>query len=89
MTQSAVDVQAILSDELMQAARGGWVLEDRGDSWATLRRGHPYSPLIHLLLTLLTFGFWIFVWIYVAIRENPRRIMIEVSSLGEVTVEPV
>jgi hypothetical protein len=37
MTQPAVDVQTILSGELMRAARAGWVLENRGDSWATLR----------------------------------------------------
>jgi hypothetical protein len=56
VSQPAIDVQTILSGELMRAARSGWMLEDRGDSWARLRRDRSFRSPQRIMIQVSPLG---------------------------------
>lgn len=41
------------------------------------------NHILHLILTLLTFGFWVIVWVIVAINNNNYNSRIE-SEMGQI-----
>jgi hypothetical protein len=63
----------------------GWRVESRSDTQATLAKGRRPNHLLHLILTLVTFGLWALVWIGVAIASKERRQVLTVNGEGVVT----
>ena len=61
-------------------------LEYRSDFQAIIRRGRRLNHILHLLLTLCTFGFWFFVWICLAIGGGESRAVVKINQQGKITV---
>src|SRR5215213_3933269 len=58
----------LLDDRVREnIVRGGARVDSRSDSEAVLVQGRRPNHVLHLLLTIVTFGVWLFVWIGVAI----------------------
>lgn len=51
----------------------GWAIESRTDYTAVLVKGKRVNHILHLLLSLVTVGFWIPVWIFVAVTGGEKR----------------
>lgn len=68
-----------------EVSRGGRV-ESQADFSALIRYGKPVNHVLHLILTLLTFGFWVIVWIIAAIvsANNNKAISLLVDDFGQV-----
>lgn len=75
-------------EEAVQAAVvQGWAVESRSDYQAVLVRGQRVNHILHLILTLLTLGFWGIVWIILALAGGQERQVLTVDPAGAVTTQ--
>jgi hypothetical protein len=65
--------RAWLAQQVDEHLRNGWQIESRTENLASLRIGKPINHVLHLLLTLVTCGVWVLVWIYLAMFQGERR----------------
>jgi hypothetical protein len=76
-----------LDAALIEAVQRGWRIELRTPTQAVVMRGKKLSGgahVLHFLMTLLTFGVWVFVWVLHAISRNEKRVTITVDHHGKV-----
>jgi len=66
-----------------EVARGARV-ESQSDYQAVVVRGKRPNHVLHLLLSLVTVGLWIPVWIVLAIVKHEKRTVIRVDQCGNV-----
>ena len=59
-------------------------VESQSDYQAVLVSGKKVNHVLHLILTLLTFGLWVFVWIGLVIFGGEKRRMVSVDEYGQV-----
>lgn len=64
------------------AAPEAWRVEQQMDAYAILVRGKPVNHVLHLLLTLLTAGLWLFVWIPLWALGGETRYRLTVDDCG-------
>jgi hypothetical protein len=65
------------------ASPGTWRVEQQTDTYAILVRGKPVNHVLHLLLTLLTLGVWLFfVWIPLMAFGGEMRYHLTVDDHG-------
>jgi hypothetical protein len=69
-----------------QVAQGARV-ETQGDYQAILVRGHRVNHVLHLILTLVTLGLWVFVWIALALFGGEKRMTVSVDEWGNTIVQ--
>ena len=64
--------------------RRGWRLVTLTETEAQFVKGHPTSRLLHLILTVCTFGLWVPFWILVAIMtgEKHRTLVVDGTVVG-------
>lgn len=83
---SAEERRRLLDERvLLNVVRAGARVESRSDYQAVLVQGHPTSHVLHLLLTLVTFGLWLIVWALVAATTGENRLLLTVDEYGRVT----
>jgi hypothetical protein len=71
-----------------QVASGARV-ESQSDFQAVVVRGKSVNHVLHLILTLVTLGFWGIVWIAMAIFGGEKRSMVTVDEYGNAAVQKV
>lgn len=59
---------------MAQHVAAGWRVEMMGRQSATLVSGQPCNHLLHLILTLVTCGFWAIAWVLFAVSGTEKRI---------------
>ena len=57
---------------------------DRLAAELTIAKGKEVSHVLHLLLTLVTFGFWLIAWLGLGILAGVKRRMVTVDEFGNV-----
>jgi hypothetical protein len=57
-------------------------VEPQLDFTAVVVKGKNPSHVLHLLLSLITLGLWLFVWAAVSVFGGERRRMIEIDEHG-------
>ena len=72
----------------MDAVAKGWGIESQGQYYAVIVQGERVNHLLHLILSIITVGLWIIVWLIV-ISGGQERMMIYVDEQGEVSVTEV
>ena len=78
-----------LALEISRLAAQGYRVESQSDIQATLVRGRRVNHILHLLLTLVTLGIWLLVWISLAIFGGEKRIILVVDEFGNTRQEQV
>jgi hypothetical protein len=63
----------VLNRELQKYGAMGWRTESRSEYQATIARGKQISHVLHLLLTIITFGTWLLVWALIGILGGVKR----------------
>jgi hypothetical protein len=82
-TQLTADArQSILDRKLLEAVSRGAEITSRSDFSAVLRYGQPVNHVLHLILSLLTFGIWLFVWLMVVVTHKRRVVFVVVDEFG-------
>ena len=62
----------------------GWRVEGMTDSVVVLVKGWAVNHLLHLVLTVMTMGLWVFVW-WPQYRLSRRRVLlVKVDAAGTV-----
>jgi hypothetical protein len=88
--QKSLDARkADLDAALARFGAEGWRIENRSEFQATIAKGHRINHVLHLLLTILTLGFWAIVWIFLAIFGGEKRQLVTVDDFGNVVATKV
>ncbi len=77
--------RAKLALAIQQEVIAGGRVESQTEFTAVVRYGKPVNNVLHLLLTLVTFGLWIFVWLLVGIASASQKktVMLTVDEYGQ------
>jgi hypothetical protein len=65
-----------------------WVVLN-GDDSVILAHRHPTSHLSHAVMTFLTLGLWIPIWIVASLIHREERVRLTVDDWGNVWAKPV
>jgi len=65
----------------------GYRVESQSDFQAVLVKGKNTNHVLHLILTLVTFGLWAIVWIAVAVFGGEKREILSVDEWGNPTIQ--
>ena len=77
----------------LQAGVAGYVAKTKGrvafqgDDRAVVITGRPVNHILHLLLTIVTGGLWIFVWIFAAASGGEESHILTVDGTGAVLIQ--
>jgi hypothetical protein len=68
-----------------------WVarIESQSEYDAVIVIGRPVNHILHLLLSCVTFGLWLIVWLLAGLFGGERRVMISVNPDGDVNIARV
>ena len=75
---------AILERVVTANVQQGWRVVSQTQTQAQLVKGKPTNHLLHLILSLVTLGIWIPVWIAVAIFAGEKQKFVQVDTMGRV-----
>jgi hypothetical protein len=64
----------------------GWSVVSQSPTQAQLVKGKHHSHVLHLILTLLTLGLWLVVWIPLAVFGGEKHRFISVNEQGVVSI---
>ncbi len=89
MTQTSVKLSPEqrsekLAEILVSDARLGWRAVSQTQTQAQLVKGKPTNHVLHLILSLITVGFWLPVWIAVVIFAGEKQRFVSVDEYGGV-----
>jgi hypothetical protein len=62
-------------------------VESQGDYQAILVKGHRPNHMLHLVLTLVTLGLWLFVWLGVIAFGGEKRMSASVDEWGNTNIQ--
>lgn len=83
------DRRALLDDALMSRVAAGAVIEHRQDFEAVVRYDKRVNHVVHGILSLITLGAWLVVWLIVAFYARPARFALRVDTFGRVVETPL
>lgn len=84
--RSPGDRQEILAGAVNSGIRDGYRVESHTATQVILVKGRRPNHVLHLILTLVTFGLWLFVWIPLAMFGGERRKVLTVDPYGYVQI---
>ena len=67
-------------EQLAKLLRSGYHIETQTDELTQLAKGHPVNHILHLLLSVFTFGLWLPVWLLVALVSGEKRKVVARSA---------
>ena len=73
---------AILERYVTYATQAGWKVVSQTATQAQLVRGKHTSHLLHLILTIITLGIWLPVWIGISIFGGEKLKHVSVDERG-------
>lgn len=82
------NVHPALKARINSEMQKGWTVESCTETVVRLTKGHENSHVLHLILSILTCGLWIPVWLFVAITTGKRSKTLKVDQNGRVRSDP-
>lgn len=76
-----------LEVEVTRLTAAGWRIEERNEGSVTLTRGRKINHILHLLLSVVTLGVWMFVWATLIAFSGKRTIRLYVDWTAIVSRE--
>jgi hypothetical protein len=74
-----------LNRYVLSATQAGWRVQSQTQTQVQLVKGKNHSHVLHLILTLLTLGLWLIVWIPLAVFGGEKQKFASVDEYGRVT----
>lgn len=69
----ASQIEELVTKDSMMRGKG-WRVESQSDFQAVLVQDRKVNHILHLVLSILTAGIWIIVWVFVVARsKDPKR----------------
>jgi hypothetical protein len=88
-TASVEERKAALAQAIAGQIAQGYRVESQSDFQAVVVKGKRPNHLLHLVLTIITAGVWLIVWIILSITMHVHRRIIEVNEFANTTVRHV
>ena len=79
-TQAHAALDRAVANELASGAE----LESQAGTNAVLLKGKKVNHVLHAILSLITAGFWLIVWLLLVLTNKRKRIVLSVNERGEV-----
>jgi len=76
--------QEALAQRVAELSGEGWRVETLMDFQAILVKGHRPNHVLHLLLSVATFGVWLLFWPAVAMDGGEERVVLTVDETGAI-----
>lgn len=73
-----------LAQAVQREVAGGWRVESQTDINAILVKGQATNHVLHLIISLLTCGFWLLVWPIIWWINKEKRLILNVDDYGNV-----
>jgi formyltetrahydrofolate hydrolase len=74
----------ILSKYVVTKVSQGWRVELQADFEAVLLIGTRPNHILHLLLSVVTFGLWLIVWALISMNGGPKSLTASVDQFGNI-----
>jgi hypothetical protein len=74
----------MLREFVIRQVANGASIELQENFSAVLIWGRKANHILHLLLSLVTFGLWIIVWILIAINSGEKRRLYQIDKYGRI-----
>lgn len=87
MNTSTIASRDTLARAVTSQIQHGWRVETQNDYQAVIVRGRRPNHVLHLILSLLTLGCWLLVWIPLTIWGHEKRATISVDSGGAARID--
>ena len=68
-------------------ATQGTRVESQSDFQAVLVTGHPVNHVLHFLVSFLSCGLWLLVWLILAASGGEKRSLVQVDEWGNIRVQ--
>jgi hypothetical protein len=81
--------KALLDAALARLGAQGWRIENRSDFQATIAKGHRPNHILHLILSIVTAGLWLIVWLLIVIFGGEKRKLVTVDPYGNIAESKV
>jgi len=78
--------QSMLATTIASQVASGKRVESQGPYSAILVKGKPVNHVLNLILTVITAGLWVVVWVPWAILGGEKRSQASVDEFGNVSV---
>lgn len=79
--------KAALARAVAAQVRDGWHVQSQTDFQAVLVKGKRTSHGLHLFLSFITLGLWLFVWAIVWFLNRDQHKVVDVDPYGHVNLE--
>lgn len=80
--RSGEERKAILQQKIVQHVGLGYRVETQTDFQVVLSHGGKVNHIMHLLLSIVTFGFWLIIWLLLAMFSRKKFITLSVDEFG-------
>lgn len=78
------EARAALDRAVATELASGAELESQAGTNAVLLKGKKVNHVLHAILSLITAGFWLIVWLLLVLTNKRKRIVLSVNERGEV-----
>lgn len=84
MTVTDADRRSALERAVTVELTRGGRLESQTSYNAVVLHGNKVNHILHLILSLLTAGLWLFVWLVLVLTNKQQRVVLSVDEAGGV-----
>ncbi len=84
--KSSEERKAALAQQVANLIAQGRRVESQSDYQAVLVQGQRVNHVLHLILTVVTFGLWGIVWLGLVVAGGEKREIVRVDEWGTPTV---
>lgn len=81
-TPTPEDLQRAMDARVANWVRWDWGVEAQTPTQVVMVKGHRPNHLLHLILSIITLGLWLIVWLILSIASGEKRKTISVSADG-------
>ena len=78
------EARTTLDRAVAKELASGAELESQAGTNAVLLKGKKVNHVLHAILSLITAGFWLIVWLILVVTNKRQRIILSVNERGEV-----
>jgi hypothetical protein len=73
-----------LANAIAGEVAGGYRVESQTDAQAVLVKGKGTNHVLHLILSVITCGVWLPVWLIMYFVAKPKRLILSLDQFGNV-----
>jgi hypothetical protein len=79
--------KSILEKQIIFYASAGWSLETQTEFAAVMSSGKRLNHILHLLLSVVTLGFWLIIWLFLLMVNRITKKTISVDKFGNTSIQ--